>query len=64
MASMQDERASEAQPATATGAAATAADGPRPAAAASLPPFALERFFARWEFKAKHLLCCSDRWGN
>jgi aspartate/methionine/tyrosine aminotransferase len=25
-----------------------------------LPPFALERFFARHEFTAKHLLCCSD----
>jgi aspartate/methionine/tyrosine aminotransferase len=25
-----------------------------------LPPFALERFFARHEFSAKHLLCCSD----
>lgn len=27
---------------------------------ASLPAFALERFFARHEFTAKHLLCCSD----
>lgn len=26
----------------------------------SLPPFALERFFARWEFVAPHLLCTSD----
>ena len=25
-----------------------------------LPPFHLERYFARWEFAAKHLLCCSD----
>mgnify|MGYP000876419636 FL=1 len=23
-------------------------------------PFRLERFFARWEFSAPHLLCCSD----
>jgi hypothetical protein len=23
-------------------------------------PFKLERFFEKWEFKAKHLLCCSD----
>lgn len=23
-------------------------------------PFALERFFAKWEFVAKHLACCSD----
>lgn len=29
--------------------------GPHP-----LEPFALERFFARWEFAADHLLCCSD----
>jgi aspartate/methionine/tyrosine aminotransferase len=27
---------------------------------AALPAFALERFFARHEFTAKHLLCCSD----
>jgi aspartate/methionine/tyrosine aminotransferase len=26
----------------------------------SLPPFALERFFAKHEFTARHLLCCSD----
>jgi aspartate/methionine/tyrosine aminotransferase len=26
----------------------------------NLPPFALERYFARYEFAAKHLLCCSD----
>lgn len=25
-----------------------------------LPPFALERFLARHEFSAQHLLCCSD----
>jgi aspartate/methionine/tyrosine aminotransferase len=25
-----------------------------------LPPFTLERFFARYEFEAKHLLCASD----
>ena len=25
-----------------------------------LRPFALERFFARYEFKARHLLCASD----
>jgi aspartate/methionine/tyrosine aminotransferase len=25
-----------------------------------LPPFALERYFAEHEFKAPHLLCCSD----
>ena len=25
-----------------------------------IEPFELERFFALWEFKAKHLLCCSD----
>ena len=28
-----------------------------------MPPpkeFKLERFFAKWEFAAKHLLCCSD----
>lgn len=29
-------------------------------AAMRLPPFALERFFARYEFTAKHLLCSSD----
>jgi len=28
--------------------------------ASELPPFLLERWFAKWEFKAKHLLCCSD----
>lgn len=27
---------------------------------AGLRPFALERFFARYEFNVKHLLCCSD----
>lgn len=27
---------------------------------ASIKPFALERFFAKWEFKAPHLMCCSD----
>ena len=27
---------------------------------ASLPPFALERFFARWEFAVEHVLCASD----
>jgi aspartate/methionine/tyrosine aminotransferase len=26
----------------------------------SLPPFKLERYFARWEFAAPHLLCTSD----
>ena len=25
-----------------------------------LPDFALERYFARWEFRVKHLLCASD----
>lgn len=25
-----------------------------------LPDFALERFFAQWEFRARHLLCASD----
>eukprot|EP00884_Botryococcus_braunii_P007712 jgi/Botrbrau1/16942/Bobra.49_2s0008.2 len=25
-----------------------------------LPPFKLERFFSKYEFSAKHLLCCSD----
>ena len=25
-----------------------------------LEPFELERFFAKWEFEAEHLLCCSD----
>ncbi|KAG2430784.1 hypothetical protein HYH02_013623 [Chlamydomonas schloesseri] len=25
-----------------------------------LPAFKLERYFAKWEFKAPHLLCCSD----
>ncbi|GLC72796.1 hypothetical protein PLESTF_001294000 [Pleodorina starrii] len=25
-----------------------------------LPAFKLERYFAQWEFKAPHLLCCSD----
>jgi aspartate/methionine/tyrosine aminotransferase len=25
-----------------------------------LPPFKLERYFARYEFEAEHLLCCSD----
>src|SRR5919199_6518809 len=25
-----------------------------------LPPFSLERYFARWEFTARHLLCASD----
>jgi len=42
-------------------------DGPRAAVAAApvvgaaaLPPFALERFFAKHEFTARHLLCCSD----
>jgi aspartate/methionine/tyrosine aminotransferase len=25
-----------------------------------LPPFALERYFARWEFNVRHLLCASD----
>ncbi|HEU4563598.1 MAG TPA: aminotransferase class I/II-fold pyridoxal phosphate-dependent enzyme [Gemmatimonadaceae bacterium] len=30
-----------------------------------LPPFALERYFARWEFNVRHLLCASDAetWG-
>lgn len=28
--------------------------------ASNLEPFELERFFAKWEFEAKHLLCCSD----
>jgi len=27
----------------------------------ALPPFKLERFFARHEFCTRHLLCCSDR---
>ena len=35
------------------------AEGPRP-----LQPFALERFFAKHEFAAEHLLCCSDRCGT
>lgn len=26
----------------------------------SLPPFALERYFARWEFAVEHVLCASD----
>lgn len=26
----------------------------------SLPPFALERYFARWEFSVRHVLCASD----
>lgn len=26
----------------------------------ALQPFALERYFSKYEFKAKHLLCCSD----
>jgi aspartate/methionine/tyrosine aminotransferase len=26
----------------------------------SLPPFALERYFARWEFAVRHVLCASD----
>lgn len=26
----------------------------------NLPPFELERFFARWEFEASHVLCASD----
>ena len=26
----------------------------------SLPPFKLERFFAKYEFHVKHLVCCSD----
>ena len=25
-----------------------------------MEPFELERFFAKWEFEAKHLLCCGD----
>ena len=25
-----------------------------------LPPFQLERYFARYEFNVRHLLCCSD----
>ena len=25
-----------------------------------MPPFRLERFFARWEFEAEHVLCASD----
>lgn len=33
---------------------------PEPPPPAPLPPFALERFFSRWEFAARHLLCCSD----
>jgi hypothetical protein len=28
--------------------------------ASPLPAFALERFFARWEFEAPFLMCCSD----
>ena len=32
---------------------------PRP-----LQPFALERFFAKYEFTADHQLCNSDRWGH
>ncbi|GFR48240.1 hypothetical protein Agub_g10102, partial [Astrephomene gubernaculifera] len=28
--------------------------------AGTLPAFKLERYFARWEFSAPHLLCCSD----
>ena len=34
---------------------ASAADGGAP-----LRPFKLERYFARFEFSAPHLLCCSD----
>lgn len=33
---------------------------PEPPPPAPLPAFALERFFSRWEFAARHLLCCSD----
>jgi aspartate/methionine/tyrosine aminotransferase len=31
-----------------------------PLASSPLRPFLLERFFAKWEFAAPHLLCCSD----
>ena len=31
-----------------------------PAGAQPLPPFTLERYFAKYEFHARHLLCCSD----
>lgn len=41
---------------TAPGGAAAAAAHPRP-----LQPFALERFFAKYEFTAQHQLCNSDR---
>ena len=41
------------------GSGAAAAAGS--AAPHELEPFDLERFFAKWEFNAEHLLCCSDR---
>lgn len=35
-------------------------DGQPAPALQPLEPFKLERFFAKWEFAAPHLLCCSD----
>ena len=43
---------------TAPGGGAAAGAHPRP-----LQPFALERFFAKYEFTAQHQLCNSDRCG-
>ncbi|KAG2493943.1 hypothetical protein HYH03_007873 [Edaphochlamys debaryana] len=44
----------------ASASAAPAEGSMRAGDATELPPFKLERYFAKWEFTAPHLLCCSD----